>query len=902
MKNRIARILNTFGLLSLVIGLSNCYEFTSITQPEQVELDSTFTISVSIEASTHDYIGDSESLYSILLPSEWQPIDSFVYSGTDSGMYRYSSVRSDTMEMQDPAMDGYTWWTFVSDTVYHIYRRNIAVEFTQIIQTGMQSGIYFIDYRLGYTKDANYSIAKDNSNPIWVGIDPYPLEGDIYVSIEDGCDANTGLEEEEPLKSISAALERISADSANHRTIFISGGVYKNNINGERYPLNLPESVSLMGYPGDDVILDADNTAGVICIYNSNQINLSNLTLTGGFAYQGGGLNCCSSNLTLSNVTIRGNSADEGGGIYSDSSILNFSEDYRCNIYLNTTTNAGIGADIFSNTPMAVILDTFTVLQPTEYYATPVNNFSFDILNAVREQVNADLYVATDGNDANDGLTPQSPLKTIKYATSIIFVDSENPRTIYLENGEYSPSTTGESFPVTIADFISIRGESEQGVFLDANATSNVIRVENSEGAIISNLTITGGYIDENSNDGGGGGVCCVNSNPVFENITIIDNVANYRDGGGIFCLNSDPDLKNVTIADNTASYGGGFYCDDSNPNLENVIITGNEASGGSGGGICSEFSSISISKGLVKQNSAGGDGGGISIRSQESNVTLDSVSIIENSAGGDGGGLALSYCRDNIVLVGVLIADNLTNQRGGGVASTYSNPTFQNVTISGNSASEGGGGISSLNESSVTCRNSILWNNSPVEVHFHPNNESNYISFYYCDIQGGQGAIVTSDIGTVRWQAGNINANPLFCNPGDFDYHLGENSPCAGTENSGTDMGAFDVGCALPVGISEDISGLPTIYALNQNFPNPFNPTTTISFDLPQQSSVKLTIFDVRGREIIRLQNGEQPPGRYELQWQGMDQSGIPVSTGVYFCRLEATDYSKTIKMLYLK
>ena len=93
-----------------------------------------------------------------------------------------------------------------------------------------------------------------------------------------------------------------------------------------------------------------------------------------------------------------------------------------------------------------------------------------------------------------------------------------------------------------------------------------------------------------------------------------------------------------------------------------------------------------------------------------------------------------------------------------------------------------------------------------------------------------------------------------------------------------------------------------PSDFRLHQNYPNPFNPTTTISYALPEQSTANLTVFDIRGQEIVTLLNTDTSPGNYEVQWKGMDQSGNPVSTGVYFCRLEAGGFSQTIKMVYLR
>ncbi len=100
----------------------------------------------------------------------------------------------------------------------------------------------------------------------------------------------------------------------------------------------------------------------------------------------------------------------------------------------------------------------------------------------------------------------------------------------------------------------------------------------------------------------------------------------------------------------------------------------------------------------------------------------------------------------------------------------------------------------------------------------------------------------------------------------------------------------------------TENISSIPAQFELTQNYPNPFNPATTISYSLPEQVGVKLTVYDIRGQEVITLHEAEKPPGSYEIQWNGMNEAGNVVNTSVYFCRLEAGSYSQTIKMLYLK
>lgn len=89
----------------------------------------------------------------------------------------------------------------------------------------------------------------------------------------------------------------------------------------------------------------------------------------------------------------------------------------------------------------------------------------------------------------------------------------------------------------------------------------------------------------------------------------------------------------------------------------------------------------------------------------------------------------------------------------------------------------------------------------------------------------------------------------------------------------------------------------------LDQNHPNPFNPQTTIAFELPKRESVNLQIFDMAGRLVRRLITAEpHTPGRHEVVWNGRDDSGRQVASGTYFYRLEAGSYSETKRMVLIK
>lgn len=94
----------------------------------------------------------------------------------------------------------------------------------------------------------------------------------------------------------------------------------------------------------------------------------------------------------------------------------------------------------------------------------------------------------------------------------------------------------------------------------------------------------------------------------------------------------------------------------------------------------------------------------------------------------------------------------------------------------------------------------------------------------------------------------------------------------------------------------------VPTEYALAQNFPNPFNPTTVISYSLPDNQQVALDIYDVTGRLVTTLVNREQEAGRYRIQWDGRTAAGAGVASGLYIYRLRAGSFVQTKTMMLVK
>jgi len=231
-------------------------------------------------------------------------------------------------------------------------------------------------------------------------------------------------------------------------------------------------------------------------------------------------------NPVMENVTIVNNTAKYGGICFTDT--LTFDSTNRCNIHSNTTSS-GYGSDLYFNIwsgdVQRIVVDTFSVPHPTEFFALPLENLSFDIRHGLHEQYNADLYVSPSGNDTNSGLTAGEPLKTIHAAFLHMLADS----------------------------------------------TASVLSLETNYPSVISGMTVSGGAWC---------GIHCFNSDPVLKDLTISGNW-----GSGLECYESSPVLENVHITRNlTLSWGGGISCYESSPILSNVTI--NENTAGQGGGM----------------------------------------------------------------------------------------------------------------------------------------------------------------------------------------------------------------------------------------------------------------------------------------------------------------------------
>lgn len=101
---------------------------------------------------------------------------------------------------------------------------------------------------------------------------------------------------------------------------------------------------------------------------------------------------------------------------------------------------------------------------------------------------------------------------------------------------------------------------------------------------------------------------------------------------------------------------------------------------------------------------------------------------------------------------------------------------------------------------------------------------------------------------------------------------------------------------------IKEILLSIPSEFTLSKNYPNPFNPITNLDFSIPKKSQITMRIYNMLGQEVITLLNEEKSYGNYSISWNGLDNKGVSVASGVYFAELRSKDKRRITKMLFLK
>ena len=639
-----------------------------------------------------------------------------------------------------------------------------------------------------------------------------------------------------------------------------------------------------------------DYLGGGIYIVESQPI-ITNCLITNNVAKSGGGLCCRFSDITLSKTKIINNHAYmSGGGIsllqYSN---ITFDNENLCDIYFNYSSGA---CEIFKNwqcPALEVFVDTFTVFEPDDYFVgtsslsgpPPPNDIIMNIQNAKLEPVNADLFVSTNGNNNNSGLSENEPLANINYALSLVKSDTLHPNTLHIADGLYSDSMNNQKFPLCMRGYVSLIGESMENTILDAEGICYLIHGYSKLNFTIKQMTLTGGNGDDFPS-------ACIkitagqqqNRYIILEDINLINFP--YYPSRLLEIHYVDTYIKRII---NQSNYhillrAINSYQPEQEVIIENAYIHDNSQYSPEQAAHCQmEF-------GLIN--------------TEQMNVNIINLEMTENQYYFS---LGLETCS------GMIIRDNI-------------NLNLINCTI-GNNTSPNNGGVIRIGpdgqNSVVNIYNSILYGDNPGEIYIDNESSSNpsTVNIHHSLVDGGyEGIENIYNWNIVNWMEGNLNEEPCWDTTGDNPYALMGNSPCinagtldlpAGVElpefdlagnpriyDETIDMGAYEYQDTVSV-LEEIIT--PITQTKISNYPNPFNPTTTIELDLAESGKIELAIYNIKGQKIKTLLNAYSCKGHFEIIWRGIDDNKKKVASGQYFIKLKVNGKESAVsKCILLK
>ena len=500
------------------------------------------------------------------------------------------------------------------------------------------------------------------------------------------------------------------------------------------------------------------------------------------------------------------------------------------------------------------------------------------------------IYVSITGSDSSGSGSENSPYATIQKGLE----ESDNGDTILVGPGTYI-----ENIIWPPINGIKLVGSGEENCIIDGDSTGRVVSfIDSLNGIIDTNTMITGftiqnGFSDpDNTGEKPGGGIYCFNAGPMITDCIIKENYA-YGDGGGITLLDgSNAVCSNIEIINNIAKgrrlpgmgsryrgSGGGVLIINSDPVFTDINITNNYA-GEYGAGVYALYSSPIFNNFIISGNVGSGNlqkGGGVLCEGTPNAIFIDG-SIFDNGnadigfAPYIGGGIFVgpipfdSSSSFYAQLINVNIFSNVSRMWGGGVAG--SGISISGGTIKENTATYFGGGV--YKGGHIYSLGNIDFSTlNRVSVYSNTVDDSNAIGN---DIFSESFLDVVLDTFTV------MNPTDYYCTPIDsfaFDIMTGLD-----------DLQTFD-------------GSLPSEFILHPPYPNPFNPMTTISFEIPLNNidHVNINVYDLAGRITEQLIKEKLKTGFHTIQW---DASSL--SAGIYFLELVSKNKRLVQKLILLK
>ncbi len=557
---------------------------------------------------------------------------------------------------------------------------------------------------------------------------------------------------------------------------------------------------------------------------------------------------------------------------------------------------------------------------------------TIQILNMRATAANADMTVRDitfqNGytNAEGGGLNIQTDGASIALQTSEF---NDNTAMVF-GGGANFVSTTGD---ISISDcfFRRNHGEDDSGG-LNAGSSDGVISLTNST---FEDNIVPGVFPGVPAKDGGGAilytdgsGQVIATGNTFNRNIAAdgAGGLMTYLVGSGVSVT-----INNNSFSDNVAQLdGGGCYTrvsDNGTITYNDNHFSGNSTvvDGGAGSMIELNAGDLNYSGNTYTNNNAGEDGGGAWIWNGTGTLTISGNTFTDNDAGNNGGGASVVTDSSTVIFDRNVMDSNVAANVGGGLSYATGNGTLNlyHNTFYGNQASDGGGIYFYFDQSGAqnSVFNNILWHDTSPAVAM---SGATSMIATYSDIENGTGE---------PWfGTGCIDEDPLFVDPASGDFHLSwdnfpvpdsTKSPCIDSgdpaspedpDSTRADMGAFYFNQLT--GISEN-PGVKGSVGMFQSYPNPFTHTANVLYSLPARQGegetrgggdlstyrpVNLSVYDLSGRWVRTLVDQPQEPGHYSAVWDGRDDKGKTVSSGVYYARLKAGEFLQSRKLLLLR
>ena len=379
-------------------------------------------------------------------------------------------------------------------------------------------------------------------------------------------------------------------------------------------------------------------------------------------------------------------------------------------------------------------------------------------------------------------------------------------------------------------------------------------------------------------------------ANSVLENVTIRNAWGTY--GGGMRIDSSSPTIRGVIFQWNGGGDGGAIILAGASPVIEDCVFEDNEVSD-AGGAIYANASAPQIVGCVFKGNSAYWGGG--ALYNQSSTSSLTDCRFENNSSDHWGGAVHNRYSESAPTFDDCVFVGN-TGATGGAVyGRDASHPVFTACTFSGNSSPSGAAAYLASSAEIDWTRSILVFASSGSAV---TGDGTGVVHISCSDVYGNAGGDWVNDLDGLLSGSDNFSANPSFCDRYGGDYNLASNSPCLAQHSPcGSQVGAFDLGCVL-TDVPETPQAVVSELVLEAAVPNPFNPRTTIAFSLPQGGPVDVVIYSASGRRVTVLVHEEMGAGRHEVVWNGTDDRGREVASGVYLVQVRAKGQAKVRKL----